>query len=109
MWRTALSPVGVTHTQLRTFVDLEGKTLTVIGGAGFVGSHLVDQLLEHGPARVRVLDNLKRGTRSNLERALEDPRVELIEASVTEPTAVRDAVAEADGSSTSPRSGWTSA
>lgn len=78
-------------------MDLEGKTLTVIGGAGFVGSHLVDQLLEHGPASVRVLDNLKRGTRSNLERALEDPRVELIEASVTEPTVVRDAVTGADG------------
>ena len=78
-------------------MDLSGKKFTVIGGAGFVGSHLVDHLLMHDPREIRVLDNLKRGTRANLEQALTDPRVELIEASITDERAVRDAVRGVDG------------
>jgi len=78
-------------------VDLAGKRFTVIGGAGFVGSHLVDRLLRENPSEIRVFDNLKRGTKANLEGALADPRVQLIEASITEPDAVRQAVQGADG------------
>jgi UDP-glucose 4-epimerase len=78
-------------------VELDGKTFAVIGGAGFVGSHLVDLLLTHEPREVRVLDNLKRGTRANLEGALADSRVALIEASITDPTTVRDVVQGTDG------------
>jgi UDP-glucose 4-epimerase len=78
-------------------VEFNGKTFAVIGGAGFVGSHLVDLLLTHEPREVRVLDNLKRGTRANLEGALADSRVALIEASITDPAAVRDVVQGTDG------------
>ncbi len=49
----------------------------VIGGAGFIGSHLVDQLLAEGAAQVRIFDNFSRGTRANLESALSDPRAEV--------------------------------
>lgn len=49
----------------------------VIGGAGFIGSHVVDQLLEAGAAHVRVFDNFSRGTRDNLKQALQDPRTEI--------------------------------
>lgn len=44
------------------------RTVLVTGGAGFIGSHLVDQLLESGTA-VRVLDNLSTGSLSNLQTA----------------------------------------
>jgi nucleoside-diphosphate-sugar epimerase len=44
------------------------RTVLVTGGAGFIGSHLVDQLLEGGVA-VRVLDNLSTGSLANLEAA----------------------------------------
>lgn len=44
------------------------RTVLVTGGAGFIGSHLVDQLLEGGAA-VRVLDNLSTGSLSNLQTA----------------------------------------
>lgn len=78
-------------------MDLSGKSITVIGGAGFIGSHLVDQLLQHEPREVRVLDNLKRGVRTSLEHALLDPRVRLVEGSITDLDAVRQVVTAADG------------
>lgn len=58
-------------------MQIQGNRFLVIGGAGFIGSHLVDQLLGEGAAQVRIYDNFARGTRSNLERALRDPRTEV--------------------------------
>jgi nucleoside-diphosphate-sugar epimerase len=60
----------------------------VTGGAGFIGSHLVDALLERG-ARVRVLDDLSTGRRENLAHAA--GRVELLEDDVRDPEACRRA------------------
>jgi len=57
---------------------LKGAVALVTGGAGTIGSTIVDQLLAADVAAVRVLDNLVRGRRANLARALDDPRVELV-------------------------------
>lgn len=62
--------------------NIEGATIAVIGGAGFIGSHIVDQLLEERVERVIVVDNFVRGTRGNLENAVRDPRVEVREGSI---------------------------
>ncbi|TWC36230.1 UDP-glucose 4-epimerase [Pseudomonas sp. SJZ079] len=62
----------------------------VTGGAGFIGSHLVDALLAQGHA-VRVLDNLSMGRRGNLP--LEHPRLQLIEGDVADAALVLEAVA----------------
>jgi UDP-glucose 4-epimerase len=56
--------------------------ILVIGGAGFVGSHLVDQLLAEPVKEIIVLDNLVRGKKHNLINALNDPRVQLVEGSI---------------------------
>jgi UDP-glucose 4-epimerase len=61
----------------------------VTGGAGFIGSHLVEALVEQGHA-VRVLDNFSTGSRENL--AAVRPRIEVMEADLTDLDAVRAAV-----------------
>jgi UDP-glucose 4-epimerase len=63
--------------------SLQDSRVLVIGGAGFVGSHLVEQLTYEPVREIVVLDNFKRGTRANLQKAVEDPRVEVIEESIT--------------------------
>jgi UDP-glucose 4-epimerase len=60
-------------------MQIEGGRFLVIGGAGFIGSHVVDLLLERGVAHVRIFDNFSRGRLENLVSALKDPRVELFE------------------------------
>jgi UDP-glucose 4-epimerase len=63
----------------------------VTGGAGFIGSHLAEALLDQGHT-VRILDDLSTGRRENLPR-----RVELIEGDVTDPAAVERAFYGIDG------------
>src|SRR5664279_2218212 len=58
--------------------ELQGVTALVTGGAGTIGSTIVDQLLAADVARIRILDNLVRGRRANLAEALADPRVDLV-------------------------------
>ena len=65
----------------------------VTGGAGFIGSHLVDALLERG-AQVRALDNLSTGRRANLEQAL--TQIEFIEGDVRDGETVRRAMQNVD-------------
>jgi UDP-glucose 4-epimerase len=61
---------------------IEGKTIFMTGGAGFIGSTTIDQLLEQGASEVRVLDNLIRGNVRNLESALQTGRVRLVEGDI---------------------------
>jgi UDP-glucose 4-epimerase len=56
-------------------MDLRGKKLVVVGGAGLIGSHVVDRLVREDVAEIVVYDNFVRGTRENLSEALSDPRV----------------------------------
>ncbi len=65
----------------------------VTGGAGFIGSHLVDALLARGD-RVRVLDDFSTGSWDNLE-AVRD-RVEVVEGDITDATTVRSAMRDVE-------------
>lgn len=60
-------------------MDLKGKTCLVIGGAGLIGSHTVDELLKEDVKEIRVYDNFTRGREENLADALKDPRVKIFE------------------------------
>jgi len=58
-------------------MDIKGKRLLVIGGAGLIGSHTVDQLIKEDVAEIRVFDNFTRGREANLANAVKDPRVKI--------------------------------
>jgi UDP-glucose 4-epimerase len=60
-------------------MDIKGKKFLVIGGAGFIGSHLVDQLAQEDVAEIRIYDNFTRGCEENLAPALQDPRVRIFD------------------------------
>ena len=61
---------------------VSGARILVTGGAGTIGSALVDQLLDSGAAQVTVLDNLVRGRVANLTDALASGRVDLVQGDI---------------------------
>ena len=76
--------------------SLEGATVLVTGGAGLIGSHIVDRLIDEGAGEIRVLDNLIRGRSDNLASAMARRPIRFIEGDVRDPEAVRGAVEGCD-------------
>jgi UDP-glucose 4-epimerase len=74
-------------------VDLGGKRFLVTGGSGFIGSHVVDRLLERGAREVVVFDKVVR--RENLAQA--GDAVTVVEGDVTDARVVREATRGVDG------------
>ena len=60
-------------------MDIRGKRLLIIGGAGLIGSHTVDLLTKEDAGEIIIYDNFVRGTHENLANALRDPRVKIHE------------------------------
>lgn len=58
-------------------MNLKAKRILVIGGAGLIGSHIVDELIATDVKEIIVYDNMVRGNLENLESALRDPRVKI--------------------------------
>ncbi len=65
----------------------------ITGGAGFIGSHLVDHLMRQGN-EVRVVDNLSAGSLNNLEQWLNDPRFEFVRGDLLDLADVKGSIQE---------------
>ena len=74
-------------------MDIKGSNILVTGGCGLVGSTTIDLLLrDYSPASIVILDNMSRGTLANVEKALKDPRVKLVQGDIRDVEAVHSAI-----------------
>jgi nucleoside-diphosphate-sugar epimerase len=73
-------------------LDWKSKHVLVTGGASFIGSSLVDRLLERGATNVRIVDDLSSGTRANVQGHIEAGLVELVDADLLAPGAATSSV-----------------
>lgn len=80
-------------------MDIRGKKLVVIGGAGLIGSHTVDRLIKEDVKEVIIYDNFTRGSTGNIEEALKDPRVRVYDVGgdICQPDILESAIDGADG------------
>ncbi len=80
-------------------MDIRGKRLVVIGGAGLIGSHVVDRLKREDVGEIVVYDNFARGVLENLDDALKDPRVRVYEVGgdICQTDILNSALKDADG------------
>jgi UDP-glucose 4-epimerase len=78
-------------------VKIDQSRIVVTGGAGLIGSTTVDRLLaDHTPKSIVIFDDFSRGTKANIEQALRDPRVSIVEGDIRDRVAVARVVAGAD-------------
>lgn len=75
---------------------LDGATILITGGAGLVGSHLVDYLIDQKAGEIRVLDNLVRGRLENLADAQKRKSIVLFQSDIRDRDAVASAVQGCD-------------
>ncbi len=70
---------------------LSSHQFLVTGGAGFIGSHIAEYLLQHGAAKVRVLDNMVNGKETNLAILRQYPAFEFMEGDIRNPDTCQQA------------------
>ncbi len=75
---------------------IENNTIFVTGGAGFIGSYVVEYLLEHHPKKIIVLDNLIRGSHANMVNFKQNPIVEFIEGDLRDTVLLEKCIQESD-------------
>lgn len=78
-------------------MNLKDARILLVGGAGLVGSHLVDQLVKEPVAEIVVFDNFMRGRRGNLAEASASAKVRIVEGSMTDTAALAREMRGIDG------------
>src|SRR3954468_11853778 len=78
-------------------MQIEGRRLVLIGGAGLVGSHIADLLTKERPGEIIIFDNFARGTRDNLAESIGSSGLRIVEGSITDRAALRNVLRGTDG------------
>lgn len=77
-------------------MDWRRKRVLVTGGASFIGSHVIDELMTRAPAHVRVVDDLSSGTLDNIEQYLDSGIVEFVRGDLLDSSVAMRAVRDVD-------------
>ena len=75
---------------------ISNAVIFITGGAGFIGSYVVEELLIHAPRKIIILDNLVRGSLYNMKNFITEPRVEFIEGDIRDTELLEKCVAGSD-------------
>ena len=75
---------------------ISGSTILVTGGAGFIGSHLVEALLLSGPKKIIIIDNLIRGSLNNIKSFIDNPVIEFHEADIRNTLLLEECISKSD-------------
>ncbi|QHT72098.1 NAD-dependent epimerase/dehydratase family protein [Rhodocytophaga rosea] len=75
---------------------MENAKIFITGGAGFIGSYVVEELLAYKPARIIILDNLIRGSLENMQAFINNPVIEFVEGDIRDRELLEKCVAGAD-------------
>lgn len=76
--------------------DIKNSKILVTGGAGFIGSHIVDALVKEGVKEVIVFDNFLRGKKENLKEALTSNKVKIFKGDIRNPSQLKKAIKGVD-------------
>jgi UDP-glucose 4-epimerase len=75
---------------------VKGSTLLVTGGAGFIGSYVVEELIQLQPRKIIIIDNLIRGTLGNMKNFINSPLVEFHEGDIRDTALLEKCIAGTD-------------
>src|SRR5580658_9577889 len=75
---------------------IEGTKILITGGAGFIGSYVVEELLPHNPKKIILIDNLIRGSYENMKNFINDTRIEFIKDDLRNTDLLERCIAQSD-------------
>ena len=75
---------------------VKGSTILVTGGAGFIGSYVIEQLLPLDPKKIVIIDNFIRGSRENMKSFINNPVIELVEGDIRDTALLEKCIAGCD-------------